>query len=376
MNKPTIITNGLVIDPVQPGIITKNIGIMDGKIADPTSIQETYSDIDYFDAQGAFVSPGLIDLHTHVFKEYTELGIDADLVGVQQGVTTVVDAGSTGVEDYYRFKEEIINRSETEVLLFLNISRHGLCSGLSELADLNDLMSAEEANKIFREETSIVGLKTRMSGSVVKESGVKPLKHARQLADQLGKPIMVHIGNPPPDLTEIFPLLNKGDIVTHAFHGKKNGVLDESNELIPEAFEAIKRGVLLDVGHGTSSFSYKTIKNFKQKYDYPFTISTDIYLGNYENPVGSLMNTMSKFLELGFSVEEIIQAVTVRAANALNLTEQGSLRIGTTADITIFKIEDRPQVLVDSQGEILNGTRIFIPMRTFRKGKAVYTNES
>lgn len=376
MNKPVIITNGLVINPEKPGIIKKDIGILDGKIADPIYIQKTYTDIHYYDVQGAYVSPGFIDLHTHVFKDYTELGIDADLVGVQQGVTTIVDAGSTGIDDYFTFKKEVINKSDTEVLSFLNISRRGLCSGLSELADLNDLMRADEADDIFRAEPSIVGLKARMSGSVVKESGIKPLEHARQLADELDKPIMVHIGNPPPDLTEIFPLLKKGDIVTHAFHGKKDGILDENNELIPEASDAIIRGVLLDVGHGTSSFSYKTFKRFKRKYDFPFTISTDIYLGNYENPVGSLMNTMAKFLELDFSLEEIVKAVTIRAANALGLTEQGNLRIGTTADITIFTIENRPQILVDSQGEELNGARIFVPKHTFRKGKAVYTNES
>lgn len=375
MNKPTIIKNGLVINPEQTAIVKKPIGILDGKLADPEILVSTHTDINYFDAQGAYVSPGFIDLHTHVFKEHTELGIDADLVGVQQGVTTLVDAGSTGIDDYQTFKNNVINKSETEVLSFLNISRNGLCAGLSELASLQDLMGKEEAEAIFHTESSIVGLKARMSGSVVKGSGIKPLEYARQLADQLDKPIMVHIGNPPPDLNEIFPLLNKGDIVTHAFHGKKDGILDGNNELIMEASEAINRGVLLDVGHGTSSFSYKTIKRFKEKYNYPFTISTDIYLGNYHNPVGSLMNTMSKFLQLGFSLEEVVKAVTIRAANALRLTEQGNLRFGTIADLTIFKLIDNPQILVDSQGEELKSSQIIVPSVTFRRGKAVYTNE-
>lgn len=373
MNESNIIKNGFVIDPEKSTIEKKEIGMINGKLVDPQEVREKAKNIQYINAEGCYVSPGFIDMHVHVFKDYTELGIDADLVGVEQGVTTIVDAGSAGYDDYQLFKDNVIDKSKTEILSFINVSRKGLCVGLAELANLGDLMTLEEASEIVDNEPSIVGIKARMSGSVVKDSGIKPLEHARILANKINKPIMVHIGNPPPNLTEIFPLLNKGDIVTHAFHGKKHGILDENNEMILEVRNALKRGVLFDVGHGTSSFSYNTIRRFKEKYDYSFTISTDIYLKNYDDPVGSLMKTMTKLLELGFSLEEVVQAVTINAAKALKSNEIGTLNLGTRADITIFKISDQYTKLIDSEGETLVGKRNLDPYMTFRNGKVVYS---
>lgn len=376
MNEALIIQNGLVIDPEALTIIEKDIGILNGRFAPVEEVlKQNRNEIQYINASGYYVSPGFIDLHAHIFKDYTELGIEADKVGVEQGVTTIVDAGSSGYENYSLFKEEIINTSKTEILAFLNISRKGLCHGLSELANLEDLMTLEEAREIFEKEKSIVGLKARMSGSVVKDSGIQPLKHARNIADQLYKPIMVHIGNPPPNLQEIFPLLNKGDIVTHAFHGKKHGVLNETGEMIPEALSAIGRGVRFDVGHGTSSFSYRTMRRFKEKYDIAFTISTDIYKKNFSYPVGSLMVTMSKLLALGYSLTEVVAAVTKRAADTIHLTEQGTLSYGTRADVTIFGLEEGNSLLADSEGDELTCHQILTPYMTLKTGKVAYKKE-
>jgi dihydroorotase len=234
-------------------------------------------------------------------------------------------------------------------------------------------MSIQEGKEVFQREKSIVGLKARMSGSVVKDSGIKPLEHARKLADELDKPIMVHIGNPPPNLQEIFPLLQDGDIVTHAFHGKRHGILSESGEMIPEALSAIERGVRFDVGHGTSSFSYKTMRKFKNKYDIAFTISTDIYKKNYSNPVGSLMITMTKLLSLGYSLTDVVTAVTKRAADTLHLTEQGTFRLGSIADVTIFGLNEEDEfTLVDSEGEELGCNQELTPYITLKAGKVAY----
>lgn len=377
MNEALIIQNGLVIDPEVSTIKEMDIGIINGKFAPVEEVlKQEHSDIQYIDAMGYYVSPGFIDLHAHIFKDYTELGIDADTVGVEQGVTTIVDAGSSGYDNYHLFKEEIIHTSKTEVLALLNISRKGLCHGLSELANLEELMTLEEAREIFQKEKSIVGLKARMSGSVVKSSGIQPLIHARDLADQLHKPIMVHIGNPPPNLQEIFPLLMKGDIVTHAFHGKKHGVLNESGEMIPEAIDALNRGVRFDVGHGTSSFSYQTMRSFRERYDdLAFTISTDIYKKNYTSPVGSLMVTMSKLLALEFSLTEVVAAVTKRAADTLHLKEQGTLSYGTIADVTIFSLEETTSLLADSEGNELACHQILTPYMTIKTGKVAYKRE-
>ncbi|MFY2157211.1 amidohydrolase/deacetylase family metallohydrolase [Cytobacillus firmus] len=374
MNERVIVQNGLVVDPETSTIQKKDIGILNGVFATVEDVKKHIGEnIHYIDASGYYVTPGFIDLHAHIFKDYTDLGIDPDLVGIKQGVTTIVDAGSAGYDNYRTFKEAIIEKSKTEILAFLNISRNGLCNGLSELANLNELMSIQEGKEIFQKEKSIVGLKARMSGSVVKDSGIKPLEHARNIANELGKPIMVHIGNPPPNLQEIFPLLKDGDIVTHAFHGKKHGILTESGELIPEAMAAIERGVRFDVGHGTSSFSYKTMRKFKDKYNIVFTISTDIYKKNYSNPVGSLMITMTKLLSLGYSLTEVVTAVTKRAADSLHLTEQGTLRVGSVADVTIFELKEKGgSTLVDSEGEELGCNQQLTPYITLKAGKVAY----
>lgn len=374
MNNYKIIENGYVIDPEREVIEKKNIGIINGKLVDPqTIIQESADNYERINAEGCYVAPGFIDLHVHVFKDRTSLGIEADLVGVEQGVTTIVDAGSSGYENYKQFKELIVKNSKTEILSFLNISRKGLCEGISELENPNNLMTFEEAEKIFTSEKNIVGLKARMSSSVVKEQGIAPLQYARKLADQLEVPIMVHIGNPPPYLNEVFPLLQKGDIVTHAFHGKKHGILKEDNTMIPEALEALERGVLFDVGHGTASFSYRTITRFKERYSCPFTISTDIYIDNYVKPVGSLMKTMSKLLSIGYSLNDVVKSVTSRAAKAIGLTEQGTLNLGTRADLTIFTVNESEEDLVDSEGEIMKVRRVLQPRMTVKDGEVVYS---
>ncbi|PLR75960.1 amidohydrolase/deacetylase family metallohydrolase [Bacillus canaveralius] len=376
MNEAVIIQDGFVIDPEALTITKMDIGILNGKFASIQQVQtQDRKEIQYINASGYYVSPGFIDLHAHIFKDYTELGIEPDTVGVEQGVTTIVDAGSSGFDNYSLLKEEIINSSKTEILTLINISRKGLCHGLSELANLRDLMTLEEAEQIFKREKNIVGLKARMSGSVVKESGIQPLKHARNIADHLHKPIMVHIGNPPPYLQEIFPLLKKGDIVTHAFHGKKHGVLNEEGELIPEASSAIGRGVRFDIGHGTSSFSYKTMRRFKEKYDMAFTISTDIYRKNFSYPVGSLMVTMSKLLALGYSLTEVVEAVTKRAADTLLLTEQGTFTLGTRADVTIFGLEEGESLLADSEGDELICHQILTPYMTLKTGKVAFKKD-
>lgn len=372
MSSYAIIQNGFVIDPEKSGIEQKEIGIIDGKLADSKDVLAQGTNIEYIDAEGAYIAPGFIDLHVHVFKDATTLGIAADLVGIKQGVTTIVDAGSSGCANYQLLKETVIEQSETEVLAFLNIAKEGLGAGLSELADSKNLMSIEEAQEIFANEPQLVGLKARMSGSVVKEQGIAPLEHARQLAGVLQKPIMVHIGNPPPYLNEVFPLLEQGDVVTHAFHGKKNGILNEEGYLIDSAAEALQRGVLFDVGHGTSSFSYQTLRKFKENYTEPFSISTDIYLNNYDNPVGSLMLTMTKLIELGFTLEEVVRAVTIRAAQAIGLTEHGTLRHGTRADLTLFTLQDKLTNLVDSEGVVLVANRVLQPKMTVRNGRVVF----
>lgn len=372
--KDQLLVNGVIVDPEKPAAKNGVIGIRDGRFVDPSEINRESAEI--VDLEGAFVAPGFIDLHVHVFENATSLGVKPDDVGISQGVTTIVDAGSSGVDDFPAFKEDIIHKSETDVLAFLNISRKGLVAGLHELQNPDDLMSLEEAKQVFSENPSLVGIKVRLSRSVVGGQGVLPLIHARKIADQLDVPIMVHVGNPPPYLPDVFPLLRKGDIVTHAFHGKPFGILDKDGNLIREAEEGLKRGVLFDIGHGSASFCFDILEKFKEQYPYTFTTSTDLHVENIHGPVNSLMVTMTKLLQLGYSLESIVKSVTILPKLALKLTEQGTFANGTKADASIFRIEEQETILKDSEGNERTSSQLIVPEMTIRNGNIVWKNSS
>lgn len=358
-----ILKNVMVIDQEAKSTEKKDIFIADGVY------RESVSGGEIIDLEGCYLAPGFVDMHVHVFEGETQLGICADKVGVRQGVLTVVDAGSTGIRDYGSFKKSVIDKNLTNVKFFINIARQGLCDGLSELADMDDLMNEEELLRFQKTHGEhLVGLKVRMSGSVLKSSGMKPLKHARRLADASGLPIMVHVGNAPPPLGEILDLLKKGDILTHCFHGKEGGICAYTKEYQA----AVSRGVHFDVGHGTASFSYKTFPKVMELMNMDYSISTDIYNSNYESPVGSLMQTMSKFLAAGLSIEELVYKVTTLPAKLLGLREDKIIP-GAAANGTIFKLCPKPDGirLMDSEGILIASESIICPVMTIKEGKRV-----
>lgn len=217
-----LIKNGTVLDPSQQLKGKYDVVVSEGRITEfyqPGLIPTELVPKEILDATDCIVTPGLIDIHTHTFEGGTALGINADSVGVLQGVTTIVDAGSTGVDTFEEFVQKVVQKSTTQVLAWINIARDGLTSSLSELADLENL-APQETIEMIRQNELIRGIKVRMSGSVVKESGLKPLVIAKKAAQTADVPLMVHVGNAPPALGEILEVLGKGDVMTHAFHGK------------------------------------------------------------------------------------------------------------------------------------------------------------
>lgn len=341
----------------------KTFYIADGKFID--YIDE--EDAEVIDATNMYAVEPFIDIHTHVYEHKTKLGINADKVGICQGVLSVVDAGSVGISYFDDFKNKVINKNETEVLYFLNVSKKGLVEGLSELADLSDLMTENELmNFIKQEGKGLVGLKVRMSSSVLKNNGVKPLLHARKLSDISGLPLMIHIGNAPPKLDSVLDILKKGDIITHCFHGKEGGI-----PYYPIEFKnAVKKGIHFDVGHGNSSFSYLTVDKVLDIEKINYSISTDIYNANYEKPVKSLMTTMSKFIPLGVSVEELVNKVTALPYEVLNLNKK--IQIGKSANMTIFNLNKTNDILVDSEGYEIKINKYIEPFASIKNGKVVW----
>lgn len=326
-----------------------DIVVKNGRINEVTAAGHARSE-QVIDCSGMYISSGWIDMHVHAFPALDPYGDDIDQIGVRQGVTTIVDAGSCGGDQF----PDLVASSEhhqTNLLAFMNVSRIGL-KRVDELSDLAWIDREKVLEMISTYRERIVGLKVRMSKSVIGENGLEPLRMARKLADETGLPLMVHIGSGPPAIQEILSLLNKGDIITHYLHGKPNGLFNERGEPLQAFIEAMKRGVHLDVGHGTASFSFKSAEHARQN-DIAFnTISTDIYRGNRLNgPVYGMAQTLSKFLQLGYSLEQVIQAVTINAANWLKQPALGRIQVGDLANLTLFTVENKPIVLTDSEGE-------------------------
>ncbi|MFF2018950.1 amidohydrolase/deacetylase family metallohydrolase [Paenibacillus sp. NPDC058177] len=329
-----------------------DIIIENGRIADITEPGAGCGQQEW-DGAGAFVTSGWIDMHVHAFPEFHPYGDEIDAIGVRQGVTTIVDAGSCGGD---RIAELAASAStaKTRLFAFLNISRIGL-QRVDELSQLEWIDKIRVQEAVLKNRSFIVGLKARISQSVVGDQGIEPLRRARELSDETGLRLMVHIGSGPPEIEEVVPLLERGDIITHYLNGKSNNLFDEEGQPLKVLQEAITRGVHLDVGHGTASFSFKIAEAAKRHGIPPDTISTDIYRGNRLNgPVYSLANVLSKFLYLGYSLEDTLAAVTTRAADWLGKPELGRIRIGEPANLTLFTVESGPAVLVDSEGEQRN----------------------
>lgn len=322
-----------------------------------------------------YVSAGWIDSHVHCYAKSPIYYDQPDSVGIATGVTTVVDAGSTGaddIDDFYTLTRE----AATEVYALLNISRVGLIAQ-NELANMANIDADAVREAVKRHPDFIVGLKARMSSSVVGENGITPLDRAKAMQAQNGDlPLMVHIGNNPPDLDEIAERLSAGDIITHCYNGKPNRILTPQGELRASVTRAISRGVRLDVGHGTASLSFAVAKRAIELGILPHTISSDIYCRNrISGPVHSLANVMSKFLAIGMSLPQVIECVTANAADGLRLKQKGRLQVGLDADLTLFTLKRQPTVLVDAENDSLQAEQLLVPLAAIRAGKGYMTEQ-
>jgi dihydroorotase len=326
-----------------------DIVIEDGKIAGLAKAESGQGQ-QILDCSGVYVSSGWIDLHVHAFPDFDPYGDEIDEIGVKQGVTTIVDAGSCGAD---RIADLVASRerAQTNLLAFLNISRIGL-QRIDELSNMEWIDKEKVVQASIAYKDVIVGLKARISKSVVRDSGLEPLRIARAISSETSLPLMVHIGSGPPNIEEIIPLLEKKDVVTHYLNGKANNLFDDEGRPLQVLTDAIQKGVHLDVGHGTASFSFKVAEAAKRHHIGLDTISTDIYRGNRLNgPVYSMAHVLSKFLYLGYSLEEVIAAVTTHAANWLRKPELGRIHVGDAANLTLFTVKNEPITLVDSEGD-------------------------
>jgi dihydroorotase len=369
-----LVTGGRVIDPAQGLAAPRDVAIVGHSIARVAPDLPRSDAKMVIDATGLVVTPGLIDVHVHVYDGVAPLGIPADPNCVAKGVTTVLDAGSAGAHTFPGFLKQVVTVVDTRVFALLNISVIGQASfsldvPYGELLDLR-YASPKSAIRVIEEHRDVIlGVKVRLSREIAGENDLKALSFAKEAAAAAGLPVMVHIGNTHTSLPTILAMLGPGDVVTHTFHGRENGILDANGRVLDGVRAAVARGVLLDVGHGGGSFSFDVAEKALRQEIVPGTISSDLHRWSME-PVYDLATTLSKFMHLGLSLEQVIERATANPASAFGFPSGlGTLREGAEADVALFSILEGDFPFADAHGQTRVGHRKLGPSATIKAGR-------
>jgi dihydroorotase len=362
MSYDLILRGGRVIDPSQKLDAVTDVAFAQGKVARIGPGLQADADTDIRDMSGAIVTPGLIDLHTHVYWGGTSLGIDAEDFCRRSGVTTAVDTGSAGPGNFAGFRKHVIEPSAVRILAYLHISFAGIYAFsprvmVGESEELRLMAPVDAAEVASTNRDIIVGIKVRVGARASGRSGTVPLDIALQVAEEVGMPVMAHIDEPPPSYEEVIARLRAGDVLTHAFRPYPNAPATAQGTVKQAVLDARRRGVLFDIGHGKGSFAFKTARAMLANGFLPDTISSDVHALCINGPAFDQVTTMSKFLCLGMPLADVIAASTVNAAFALKRPELGSLKPGSVGDATILSIKDGRFDYVDVVGEHLTGDR-------------------
>ena len=359
MRGDLILRNGRVIDPSQGLDRITDVAFSDGKVA-ALGDDLAAEGMNVRDVGGKIVTPGLIDLHTHVYWGGTSLGIDAEDFARKSGVTTCVDTGSAGPGNFAGFRKHVIEPSAIRILVYLHVSFAGIFAFsnrvmVGESHDIR-LMAARDAVEVIEANRDlIIGIKVRIGRVASGPSGIAPLDVALQVADETGLPMMVHIDEPPPSYEAVVERLRPGDVLTHCFRPFPNAPMTRDGKVKPAVLAARERGVLFDIGHGKGSFAFKTARAMLDAGFKPDTISSDVHALCINGPAFDQVTTLSKLLCLGMTLPEVVAASTVNAANALGRPELGSLRPGSVGDATILDIQTGRFPYEDVVGEVLTG---------------------
>jgi dihydroorotase len=368
-----ILKGGRVIDPSQKHDGIADVAFANGRVSGFGRDLSGGPATAVRDVSGLIVTPGLIDLHTHVYWGGTSLGVDADAYGRHSGVTTAVDTGSAGAGNFAGFRKHVIERSETRILAYLHVSFAGIYGfsntiAVGESEELR-LMAPREAVAVADANRDvIVGIKVRVGRNSSGVHGSAPLGIALQAADEAGLPLMAHIDEPPPSYAEVLAMLRPGDVLTHAFRPFPNAPCTAQGSVKRAVIEARERGVLFDIGHGKGSFSFKVARAMLANGFLPDTISSDVHAFCIDGPAYDLVTTMSKFLCLGVPLPKVIEAATANAAMALKRPDYGSLRVGSLGDATLLSVEEGRFDYVDVVGEHLDGRSCIVPRGVVLRG--------
>ena len=357
-----VLKGGHVVDPEQGIDTTMDVAFLAGRVAAIGKAIAVPAGVEMRDVSGSIVTPGLIDMHTHVYWGGTSLGIDAEDFCRKSAVTTAIDTGSAGPGNFAGFRRHVIEKSAVRILAYLHISHAGIF-GFSNRIMVGEseelrLMDPETAVEVARANKDlIVGIKVRLGRWASGIHGMVPFEYALQVAEEANLPMMVHIDDPPPSYQQVVERLRSGDVLTHCFRPFPNTPTTSDQRVRPEVLAARQRGVFFDVGHGMGSFSFKVARIMLENGFYPDTISSDIHALCINGPAFDQVTTLSKFLNLGMPFKEVIRASTQNAALALSRPELGSLRPGAAGDAAVLSVDEGKFDYFDTVGEKLVGER-------------------
>jgi len=368
-----LIIGGTVLNPAT-GVRQKlDVGIADGRIAAVQSKLAHENAKNVLEVGGCYVTPGLIDFHVHSYWGVNPYGFDADPICLAAGVTTAVDAGSAGPINFPGFKKLIHEQALTRMLGFIALAQHGVLNDPGELENLR-FADPEAAARTVAENRSIgVGIKVRLHKKSVGDNGREALRLAIKAGDASRSPVMVHIGNTGISMEEIVETLRAGDIVTHCYTPQQPSIVDERGRLRDAVRKARERGVIFDVGHANGHFDFNLVRRAMGDGLSPDVISTDLHgrMGP-DNPVVDMPTTMTKFLHLGLTLDQIVAACTIKPARVIGWQDRiGSLEVGREADVAVLQLIDEPVKLRDCVGGEISVNQRIAARWTIRRGEVL-----
>jgi dihydroorotase len=367
-----VLKGGRVIDERNRVDGIFDVGVKAGKIAAVAkSIDAAGARVR--DVSGCIAAPGLIDIHTHVYHKATSLSVDPGLVARRAAITTLIDAGSAGAGNYDGFRDYVMKHSPYRILAFLNISFPGIFGfdrdvQVGEATARSMLPVHRCVEKIETNRDRIIGVKVRIGGLVTGDLGLGALELALEAAKAVDLPLMTHIGHPPPSYTDVVNMLRPGDILTHCYRPEPNSAIGKDGKVLDAVWKARERGVLFDIAHGMGAFGYDTAEAALKDGFKPDLISSDVHVIAIEGPGFDLLHTMSKLLNCGLALAEIIGMSTSRPALAIRRPDLGHLGVGASADISVLREVKSDYVFADVVGTERQGSTLLHPVACYLGG--------
>lgn len=368
-----LIKNGLVYDPAQACLERRDVALEDGKIARPDP-QRSYRQV--IDADNCIVTTGLIDYHVHYFYRGTENGVNPDASSFCCGVTTAVDGGSCGAGSYELYRRTVMASSDVRILNCLLVASGGQAT--DRYPENLDPVFFDEAKicRLFQQyPDNLVGLKIRMSNGIVARGQAETsLRRAVEIAEKVGTRLVVHVTSPVIPLDQLAAMLRPGDVICHIYQNRgEHTCLDAQGRVLPGLLEAQKRGVLFDASNGRSNYDLETCRKAVEQGFVPDIISSDVNASScFLQPLHSLPRILSKFLDFGMGLPQVLDAATAAPARLIGRPSLASMAEGTEADVCILRLKEKKVPYEDINGNRFEGSRVLVPMMTFKGGECKF----